>query len=165
MLFIQRISPNCFASRSIYKSPRSFTVLRSAILSLNPQSTTQPRYSVATSVLHRDSKYTVSTNNASRATDALPPAPFVCVRVRMHECADTSGARATCVHVERRILFREARNNGLERHARHNGANLFNLTNNKLISWLTRSPRLDRFARRCAPIAFHVPTPLAPMCM
>jgi len=45
----------------------------------------------------------------------------------------------------RRILFRGARYNA--RHARHNGANLFNLTNNKLISWLIHC---DEFARHCS---------------
>lgn len=69
-----------------------------------------------------------------------------------------SRARRSCVYdsrcehvrsqhtrVERCILFRGARYNA--RHARHNGANLFNLTNNKLISWLIRR---DGFARHCS---------------
>jgi len=76
------------------------------------------------------------------AGDALLRAPpaFVrsvaCVRFEMLTRA------LTRTREERHILFRGTRYNA--RHARHNGANLFNLTNNKLISWLIRR---DGFAR------------------
>lgn len=65
----------------------------------------------------------------------------VCVRV-IRDAYTRALART---RVERRILFRGTRYSA--HHARHNGANLFNLTNNKLISWLTHR---DGFARHCS---------------
>lgn len=71
---------------------------------------------------------------------------FVCVRVIRDA--------GTCVRAYTRgTPYPVPRGSLHARHARHNGANLLNLTNNKLISWLTRR---DGFARHCS--AFHTCT-------
>lgn len=72
-------------------------------------------------VLHHDTKN--SFRQLRRADDALPRAHPVCLCVR--------AIRDACMYTFR-FRARETRYNA--RHAHHNGANLFNLTNNKLIS-------------------------------